>query len=163
MGAPETASPRSTCHNKIILLTTKKWRHPSSLIICGSWPRNSQQEAIGVCVCVSVLGGCGGAQHDSQLEGVLSPHVKRLLAPPTALRQQTGQGCRTGKRRQTAQRDTARTGSGTYESQISTGPPSARMFLSLKCFSEEMRSEEKRGNPGVSMQKSFNRNLGNLQ
>lgn len=66
-------------------------------------------------------GGCGvggGAsdeprsQRDSQLEGVLSTHVKRLLAPLTALRQGTGKGCRTGKRRQTVLRDTARTGSG---------------------------------------------------
>ncbi len=52
------------------------------------------------------------SQCDSQLEGVLSPHVKRLLAPLTALRQGTGKGCRTGKWRQTALHDTARTGSG---------------------------------------------------
>lgn len=52
------------------------------------------------------------SQRDSQLEGVLSPHVKRLLAPLTAPRRGTGQGCRTGKRRQTVLRDTARTGSG---------------------------------------------------
>lgn len=52
------------------------------------------------------------SQCDSQLEGVLSPHVKRLLAPLTALQQGTGKGCRTGKQRQTVLRDTARTGSG---------------------------------------------------
>lgn len=46
----------------------------------------------------------------SQLEGVLSPHVKRLLAPVTTLQQGTEKGCR--KRRQTVLRDTARTGSG---------------------------------------------------
>lgn len=63
-------------------------------------------------------GGNGGggtrSQCDShnQLEGVLSPHVKRVLVPLTALRQETGQGCRTGKRRQTVLSDTARTGSG---------------------------------------------------
>ena len=63
------------------------------------------------------VGGGGGAaspgsQRDSQLEGVLSPHVKRLLAPLTALRRGTGKGYRTGKQRQTVLRDTARTGSG---------------------------------------------------
>lgn len=52
------------------------------------------------------------SQCDSQLVGVLSPHVKRLLAPLTTLRQGTGKGCRIGKRRQTVLRDTARTGSG---------------------------------------------------
>lgn len=52
------------------------------------------------------------SQCDSQLEGVLSPHVKRLLAPLTTLWQGTGNGCRTGKQRQTVLRDTARTGSG---------------------------------------------------
>lgn len=49
---------------------------------------------------------------DSQLEGVLSLHVERLLAPLTALWQGTEMGCRTGKWRQTALRDAARTGSG---------------------------------------------------
>lgn len=61
--------------------------------------RNSEQEGT-------------GDRSQCQLDGVLSPHVERLLAPLNALQQGTGGGRRTGKRRQTMLCDTARTGSG---------------------------------------------------
>lgn len=38
------ASSCSSCHNKIILPSPIRWRHLSSIIICGSWLRNRQQE-----------------------------------------------------------------------------------------------------------------------
>lgn len=50
------------------------------------------------------------SQRISQLEGVLSSHVKRLLAPMTTLQQGTEKGCR--KQRQTVLCVCARTGSG---------------------------------------------------
>lgn len=43
-----TTSLCSACHNKIILPSPIRWRHLSSIIICESWLRNSQQEATGV-------------------------------------------------------------------------------------------------------------------
>lgn len=52
------------------------------------------------------------SQCDSQLEGVLSPSCEEAFSPPDRPPAGDWEGCRTGKRRQTALRDTARTGSG---------------------------------------------------
>lgn len=73
-----------------ILLTPVKWQHLSSIIMCGGLAKEQSTGRAGW----ESVGRVSHSQRDSQLEGVLCPHVKRLLAPLTALRQETGQGCR---------------------------------------------------------------------